>query len=252
MTTQEAKEILAGYRPGTKDDLDPLFAEALALARKDPALQAWLDDSLAFDAAMKTELARVAAPESLQTAILLESRIVQAPWWNRRKEFQWAAAAALALLAAISALWFSNRPVSFSDFQQEISDRAWDVGPHVHGDALTLVEVRRALEDQGLTAEFPLPPKLSEGGLRGYSIVEWRGRRIPVLCFDSEGQHLFLFVTDRSLFSDVPEQRPEFHQGIFSPTISWADNDFAYVLSGLKIFEFVKKFRRDRRWDWES
>ncbi len=34
MTSQEAKKILALYRPGTADEHDPAFAEALALARQ--------------------------------------------------------------------------------------------------------------------------------------------------------------------------------------------------------------------------
>jgi hypothetical protein len=254
MTTQEAKEILAGYRPGTEDELDPMFTEALALAGRDAQLKAWLDESVAFDQTMKNELAHVPAPEMVRAAILRESRIVKVPWWTRnRVRVEWAAAAALVFLAAISAFWIGNRSASFAEFQEELADRSWDVSAHLHGDSsLTLDEVRHALQQQGLTSEFSLPPKLSESHLRGYSVVQWRGHQVPVLCFDSEGQHLSLFITQRRIFSDTPEDRPEFHQGMSWPTVSWTKNDFVFVLTGLKTFDFVKKFRKDRRWDWES
>ena len=49
MTTEQAKELLAVYRPGTADESDLIFAEALALAKSDPELKKWFEESIAFD-----------------------------------------------------------------------------------------------------------------------------------------------------------------------------------------------------------
>jgi len=35
-------------------------------------------------------------------------------------------------------------------------------------------------------------------------------------------------------------------------TASWSKDGHTYVLTGLSTPMFVKKFRKDRRWDWES
>ena len=42
MTNQEAKFTLSAYRANGQDAGDPAFAEALAQAKQDPALGAWL------------------------------------------------------------------------------------------------------------------------------------------------------------------------------------------------------------------
>src|SRR5512132_2690625 len=100
MNTQEAKEILAVFRPGMDDERDPLFAEALALVRGDTELNAWFAASLAFDKAMNAELANVVAPSKVREAILAERKIIRpVPWWERRlTRHQWSAAAAIVLV----------------------------------------------------------------------------------------------------------------------------------------------------------
>src|SRR5690349_14229916 len=100
MTPEQAKDILAVFRPGIDDKDDPLFAEALAVADTNPELNAWFTESLAFDRAMKAELGKVVAPASVRGAILAEQKIFRPPWWEHKLTGrQWAAAAAVALLA---------------------------------------------------------------------------------------------------------------------------------------------------------
>jgi len=70
MNTQEAKEILAAFRPGTDDEQDPIFAEALQMARTNSELKAWWNDSLVFDKRMRRDLRRVIAPAPVREAIL--------------------------------------------------------------------------------------------------------------------------------------------------------------------------------------
>lgn len=58
MDNREARFVLNAYRPGGQDAGDPRFAEALEQARRDPVLERWFSESLAFDAAMAERFAR--------------------------------------------------------------------------------------------------------------------------------------------------------------------------------------------------
>ena len=252
MTKEQAKEILAAYRLGTEDEHDPFFAEALALARTDAELQAWFNQSLSFDASVRGELARVLAPAGLRQSILAEHKVIRpAAWWNPHLTGrQMAAAASVVLAAGVAVLWFSQRPASFAEFRHEIADQSWGPSPHVEVPAASLRDVREFLAAQHLATNSTVPPVLAQSKVRGCTLMHWRGHEVPVLCFNSDGQHLHLIVADRALFPDAPSQTPQTDQWQSWRTASWSQDDHSYVLTGLKTTAFVKKFRKDRRWDW--
>ena len=254
MTREEAKEILSVFRPGTDDERDPVFAEALALAQNDAKLKAWFDESKNFDKLMKAELARITAPAEVRDAILAEHKIIRpAPWWHRRMSSRQFAAAAAVLIAGLAfVFWYGQRPATFAEFRREIADQSWGPSPHVELKATNMTELRRALEARGVPARFTVPSALVQTGVRGCSLMRWRGLDVPVICFHSEGQHLHLMVVNRTLFPDAPTSGPEMDQWQVWRTASWSKDDFSYVLTGLSTPNFVKKFRKSKRWDWES
>ncbi len=85
MNNDEAKFILAAYRPNGQDATDPLFAEPLAQARRDPELQAWLDTQLAFDAAVAAKLHDLQPPLGLRDTLLAGAgKSRREPWWRSR------------------------------------------------------------------------------------------------------------------------------------------------------------------------
>jgi len=252
MNKQQAREILSVYRPGTEDEHDPIFAEALALARTDRELKTWFEESTAFDGGLRTALARVDAPIDLREIILAGRKIIRpTPWWNYRLSGrQLAAAAALILVAALSVLWFNHRPPGFADFRREIADSSWGPSPHVEMPAASLGEVKRLLAAQHVATNFSVPPALASSDIRGCSVMHWRGHEVPVICFHSDKQHLHLVVVGRDLFQDAPAVMPQTDQWSSWRTASWTQDDYAYVLTGLKTVSFVKKFRKSGRWDW--
>lgn len=252
MTREEAREILAAYREGTEDASDPLMAEALALARKDAALGAWLKESLAFDRQVRGALRQAAAPADLRERILAGAKIIRpTPWWNPRLSHrQMAAAAAVLFVCALGVLWASQRAPSFPEFRQEIMSQSWGPTPHVEMGATTVKDVRAYLAANQLPADFVLPSALAEMQVRGCTVVQWRGHRVPVLCFNSDGKHLHLVVTERALFPDAPSNSPDLEHWDSWRTASWSKDRHSYVLTGLSTPAFVKKFRKDRRWDW--
>jgi hypothetical protein len=254
MTRDQAKEILSAYRPGTDDEHDPMFAEALRLARTDSEMSAWFAESLAFDSKIRGHVTRIAAPEELRQTILAARKIVRpVPWWNPRiSARQMAAAAAVIIVAGIAVLWFTQKPTSFADFRREIADQSWGPRPHVEVKAASLGDVSEFLASQNLSTNFSVPPTLAQTKVRGCSLIHWRGHEVPVICFNSDGKHLHLVVVDRHLFPDAPSVMPQTDQWQSWRTASWSKDDHSYVLTGLSTPAFVKKFRKARHWDWEG
>jgi hypothetical protein len=253
MNRQEAQKILSAYRHGTDDEKDPLFAEALALARRDAELSAWLADSLAFDSAFRSELSHVEAPSQLEQMILAQSKIIRPrPWWNPRLSVRHVAQAAaiVVILGSVAALWAMQRPTSFAHFRREIAEGSWGSRQHVQAKAANLNDVREFLVANGVATNFALPSPLTQLKIRGCTLVKWRGYKVPALCFNSDGKHLHFIVVARTLFDDPPEEVPQTDQWESWHTASWSKDEHSYVLTGLNTSAFVKTFRKGKRWDW--
>ena len=73
MDEQEARLILQAYRPGTEDQTDPQFAEALRASATNPELARWWAEEQAFDRAIATQLDSVPAPFGLKTRLLAQA-----------------------------------------------------------------------------------------------------------------------------------------------------------------------------------
>lgn len=69
MTQEQAKLILASYRPNGADDSDPAFQEALQLAADNGELGSWLAREKARDSAFADMLADLAIPEDLRDSV---------------------------------------------------------------------------------------------------------------------------------------------------------------------------------------
>jgi hypothetical protein len=253
MNREELQEILAAFRPGVDDPKDPLFAEAMAAAARDPALKAWLEDSVAFDRLVAHELSQVRPPADLRDSILARSKIVRpAPWWARAlSPRQFAAAACFLMALGVGALWLAERPKTFAEFRQDIAMRSWGTTPHLELATADLDQVRRFLSRHNIPADFEIPPALAES-LNGCGVVTWRGHRIPYLCGGSQGQHYHVAIAERGLFADAPPVSPQLDRWEAWRTATWSKDSYAYVVTGLSPTAFLKKFRKSKRWDWEG
>src|SRR2546430_2450839 len=104
MTREQAKQILAAYRPDDRDKSDPAFAEALQETQRDEELARWFAQERAFDSAIAARLDAIPAPFGLKTRILANAPA------SRSRQWGWAAAlasaaAALFLLAQVIGLY---------------------------------------------------------------------------------------------------------------------------------------------------
>ena len=100
MNSPEAKQILLAWRPGHGDLRDPQVAEALEHARRDPALQAWLDQHATFQRSMAKSFRQVPTPDDLRERILSGRRVVKIGFWIWRL----AAAAAILLFLGLATM----------------------------------------------------------------------------------------------------------------------------------------------------
>jgi hypothetical protein len=193
----------------------------------------------------------VPTPRDLRQAILAEHKIIRpTPWWNPRLTVRHMAAAAAVIIAiGIAAIWLGQKPATFAEFRREIADQSWGPTPHVEMKAANLNDVREYLSARNLSTNFSVPSTLAKLKVRGCTLMHWHGHEIPVLCFNSEGQHLHLVVADRHLFPDSPSVTPETDRWQSWRTASWSKDDHSYVLTGLNTTSFVKRFRKDRHWD---
>ena len=122
MDNREAKFMLSAYRPGGQDATDPRFAEALEQVRRDPILQHWFEESIAFDAAITEKLSATWVPSDLRESILTGAKVTHAPLWKNRWR-KWAIAAAVVLSATLGALiWHNTRPAPVAGWQLQALD----------------------------------------------------------------------------------------------------------------------------------
>jgi hypothetical protein len=102
MTTNEAKEALLLYR-GSIDDADPKIQEALAYARRDPELAAWMREQRSSYDAIRSKFREVEPPSDLAERIIRQRPIpFRRPWAQVLK-----LAAAIVISAGVTALAMS-------------------------------------------------------------------------------------------------------------------------------------------------
>src|SRR5262249_47348117 len=121
MSRDQAKEILSAFRPGTEDERDPVFIEALQVAEHDTELAAWLAERQAFDSAVKGRLAASPLPLGLLEEIRIGATHRQTEARQKRQRLM-ALAACLVLFLTLAGLWMYHRNVQTTQFAACRSD----------------------------------------------------------------------------------------------------------------------------------
>jgi hypothetical protein len=252
MTRDEAKQILQCYRPSGADAADPMFADALRLAQTDAELGQWFSAQQQFDSAMTRACAGVSAPAALRERLLAARAVPARRWWNRPlRRGELALAAAIALLAAIGGFYWLAPRESFADFREEAVEQSWAGARHVDFETSDLSAIRGFIAANGGLANFKLPPELAAMRPRGCAVLSVKGRPVPYICFVGHSSHVHLAVMDAKLRDDPFYQNmPEFSKWQNWDAVTWQNGDAAYTLSGMKPQQVVKKFRKERQWDW--
>jgi hypothetical protein len=247
MDNREAKFILSAYRPGGQDANDPRFAEALEQARRDPILQRWFDESVAFDAAMTEKLSATSVPSDLRESIFTGVRITRAPhppqdgfavakWKNSWRKWAIAAAAVVSTTLGIL-IWHNTRPAPMAGWQLQALDAVlssiarneshFDVISPNPGDLVKWLRANYA------PMGGRLPDRLDKLPSIGCKTFFWRGKPVSLICFTlPEGRAIHLVITNVSTESDraIKHEAKMVQQAQWA-TATWREGSMIYMLA---------------------
>ncbi len=232
MDNNEAKRLLAVYRPSGADANDPTFAAALRQAELDPGLAKEFADQRAFDARVSQALRRVPVPSAGKDYATMELKLSP----SRHRYGWWSAglAACLALAFTLATL----KPDGVLDLPQDASLAALATHLSDHEATLGLMspdygQLAAWLQERG----GPIPADLPAALLRLHAVgcqtwVTSRGK-VSLVCFmddDQKAVHLYVFDNPNS-FGDLPGiAHPKFDQSGKWSLAQWKDDQRAYVL----------------------
>lgn len=238
MNNDEAKFILRAYRPGGRDAGDAAFAAGLEQARRDPALGVWFAREQAHDAAVAGKLRELMPPAGLREAILAGGKVsarARGPWLRPA----WlAAAAAVAVLLGVLALWPVNRaeaaPQALAEFAlQDMRHR--DHGSHGEASA----ELQSWLvADNKLAGPMPVDfEKLRKTGCR---TLRYAGREMVEICFVRDGAVFHLYVSQKTPTDEVKDG-PFLLSQTGGAAAVWTDERYQYTLVSPSDVAALKK-----------
>ena len=236
MDNREAKFILNAYRPGGQDASDPRFAEAIEQARRDPVLERWFSESIAFDTAITEKLRAMEVPPDLRENILAGAKVSRPLRWSK-PFIKWAIAAALVSMAIVgSFIWRETRPAHLAGWQNQAlevisslasNESSFDAQSHNADEILAWLRVNHA------PAAQTLPQNLDKLESLGCKTFSWAGKPVSVICFMRQDGGLIHLVTmntsgesDRGL-----KCQPRVVQQDRWATATWREGDMAYMLA---------------------
>jgi len=234
MNNQEAKLILQAYRSNGQDASDPFFADVLEQARRDPELQKWFAEEILLNTRLQVRLeAAIPVPSGLKANLLaLRKTIRPVPWWFRPMNL--AAAAVILLSLGIVLLLLPQKGAQIESFRETMARNSLQTEGHVVFESHDLAKIQQWLQDRGMESRFDLPTMLQSGTPQGCRVVDWDGHKATMVCFHlQDGQHMDLFVMDRTGLPDFPDNSaPQFASADGLMTTMWAKGGKLYLLTG--------------------
>ena len=251
MNRQEATEILSLYRPGTADELDPAFAEALLLCEHDPESKLWFQSHCESYHALRALFKKIPVPEGFKEQIVAE-RQVHAATSRPRWTLALAVVTALTVVALIIGLrWSSsNRAGSLPGFRNwtvSTSLRLYKMDLESHD----LDQIRGFLARNKSASDYVLPERLQRSAkATGCASLEWHGQRVSMICFHSgkplypgDTSDLFLFVAESSAVRGTPnEPTPSLAKVSRTTTACWQKNGKIYFLVAAGDEKFIRQY----------
>jgi hypothetical protein len=247
---QQAKEILAQYRPGTADKEDPAFREARQLAETDPELARWFDEHCEAYLILRGKFRAIPIPPRLKERILAERKI-QRPLFQRYWTSLLAVAAVVALLVGLDAAFRPHRPLTgqYAAYRQRMAETALR-SYYMALTATDPVQIRNFLNAKKAPADYTLPAGLNTAPVVGCVVTHWHGDPVSMICFNSgrpllpgARSDLWLFVTERKTVPNAPSPgAPVFARASQATTASWSDDKKNYLLAAVGDEAFLGKY----------
>ena len=229
MTKEEAKKILAAYRPGDEDRPESDFAEALNEAQRDPELARWFAEERDFDRVVAAHLKSVPVPFGLKTRILanMPPRTARSRWVAPL-----AAAAALLLLALLISISRSSgqHSGSVSDYEQEMMSFV-KLQPPLEMESLEIGPIKQWIAKRKVPLA-DIPPGIAAVETMGCRILSFRGHPVTLLCFCHGQTVAHLLMVDRAALPALKPGKPPTLSSQGDWTIAtWADQQYACMIA---------------------
>ena len=239
--SDETKLLLSARRPGGHDDAEPAIAEALARAKSDPALSAWVEEQQRTDAALALKLLSVQPPASLRDTILAGGKVSRRGWrawfeqkaWRNFTNSEMFAAVAVVLVLAVAIIFNRSEPRDWQNAgalevaRIENSQRELD---HVAGN---MDEIRLWLAKQSCPAPATLPAQMQGLPIYGCAKMNWHGQPMSIVCFSmGGGREVHLVTINIQDLAAPPESVPEYATINGYMAASWSEGEVAMMLIG--------------------
>ena len=231
MTNEEAKKILAAYRPADQDRLDSHFAEALQETERNTELSRWFAEERKFDRAIAAHVSSVPVPFGLKTRILanITPRTDKKSRWVAALA---AAAAALFFVAQFISVWRApgRHSASLSDYEQEMMSFV-KLPPPLEMESLQIGPIKEWLvERKAPMAE--IPPGIAAVETMGCRILYFRGYPVTLICFCHGQTVAHLLMVDRAALPGLkPTNGPAVaSQGDWT-TGTWVDQHYVCMIA---------------------
>jgi hypothetical protein len=234
MTKEEAKRILAAYRPGDQDRLDSNFAEALQETEQDPDLARWFVEERKFDRAVAAHLSSVPVPFALKTRILanMTPRTDTKSRWVAALAIAATAAVALFFLAQLISVWRPSGQHSgtLNEYEQEMLSFV-KLPPPLEMESLQIGPIKQwIVERKAPLAE--IPPGIAAVETMGCRILYFRGYPVTLICFCHGQTVAHLLMVDRAALPALKPRSPPVvtSQGDWT-TATWGDQHYVYMIA---------------------
>lgn len=253
MTHDQAKRLLATYRPWTNDAESSEFVEALTLTRSDAELGRWFIEHCAAQSGIHARFVNTTVPAGLKEQIVSEhkARLNAAKWRAPRR----VPVMVCALVVLIVVGFWSVRNLTGESATSFAAYRGRMVRSALRAYSMDLETnsapaIRAYLAQHQACPDYALPKALTDVASTGCGVLSWQGHRVAMVCFHSgrplapgEKTDLFLFVTERTAAPDVPAtETPVFAKVNNLLTASWSQDGRIYILAALGDEAFLKKF----------
>jgi hypothetical protein len=250
MNKQDARQILALFRPGTADENDTFFQQARQLAKTDPELARWLEAHCEAYLALRRKLQAIPIPPGLKEQILSE-RKTRRPLFQKHGRPLLAAAAAVVLLLGLASVFWRHHGLTdhFAAWRKRMTETALR-SYYMDLTAADPLLIRNFLKEKNAPADFSLPAGLKTAALAGCAVSHWQGSPVSMICFNSgrplppgDQSDLWLFVIDRrSVLNAPPPGAPVFARVNKAVTASWSDGAKTYLLAAVGEETFLRKY----------
>ncbi len=230
MTNDEARFILRSFRADGSDASDPVFSDALRRADQDPALRAWLEHERSVDRALGGKLAE-AIPASRSPAEIIarvKSRRQRQRSWQTAG---WLAAAALAVLLAVSATLrlYPSQPDVHQLIRFALTDAGLSASGH-RGTPPTVGTAETFPGPAGLRATVTALPALVDLKAVDCRTLTVAGHEVLEFCFGS-GHRFHVYIAPRGTFdTEGMGSAPLFSEQGQLAAATWTDERHVYTV----------------------